>query len=181
MGHFGNFQSFSRSQRWERQILPHLEATGFPGGLDGNESSCNAGDLGLIPWRRKRLPTPVFWPGEFHGQRSLAGYKSMGSQRVRHNWVAKQSPASSEIGLPRWLSDKESTYQCRKHRCGFNSWVGRIPWSRKWQCIPVILPGKFQRQRRIAGYSPQGGKESDTTEHTHTHTHTHTHIQGLRY
>ena len=30
---------------------------------------------GKIPWRRKRLPTPVFWPGEFHGQRSLVGYR----------------------------------------------------------------------------------------------------------
>ena len=28
-----------------------------------------------VPWRREQLPTPVFWPGEFHGQRSLAGYK----------------------------------------------------------------------------------------------------------
>jgi len=27
-----------------------------------------------FPWRRDRLPTPVFWSGEFHGQRSLAGY-----------------------------------------------------------------------------------------------------------
>ena len=30
--------------------------------------------MGKIPWRREWLPTPVFWPGEFHGQRSLAGY-----------------------------------------------------------------------------------------------------------
>ena len=37
-----------------------------------------------IPWRREWLPTPVFLPEEFHGQRSLAGYKSMGSQRVEH-------------------------------------------------------------------------------------------------
>ena len=29
--------------------------------------------VGKIPWRRERLPTPVFWPGEFYGQRSLAG------------------------------------------------------------------------------------------------------------
>ena len=36
--------------------------------------------VGKIPWRRERLPTPVFWPGGFHGQ-------SMGSQKVRHNWV----------------------------------------------------------------------------------------------
>ena len=36
---------------------------------------------GKIPWRRERLPTPVFWPGEFHGWRSLAG----DSQRFRHD------------------------------------------------------------------------------------------------
>ena len=45
----------------------------FPGGSDGKESYSNVGDLGLIPgvgkipWRRERLPAPVFWPGEFHG------------------------------------------------------------------------------------------------------------------
>ena len=31
-----------------------------------------------IPWRREQLPTAVFWPGEFHGQRSLVGYSSQG-------------------------------------------------------------------------------------------------------
>ena len=41
----------------------------FPGGSAGKESACNVGDLGLIPGlgRRERLPTPGFWPGEFHG------------------------------------------------------------------------------------------------------------------
>ena len=45
----------------------------FPGGSAGKESARNAGDLGSIPawgkipWGRERLPTPVFWPGEFHG------------------------------------------------------------------------------------------------------------------
>ena len=48
------------------------------------KSACNAGDLGLIPvlgrlsWRREWQPTPVFLPGEFHGERSLAGYSSWG-------------------------------------------------------------------------------------------------------
>ena len=38
-----------------------------------------------IPWRRKWQPSPVFLPGEFHGQRSLAGYiQFLGSQRARH-------------------------------------------------------------------------------------------------
>ena len=57
---------------------------GFPGGSDGKESSCNAGRPGFdpwvmkIPWRRERLPTPVFLPGEFHGQRRLMGYSPWG-------------------------------------------------------------------------------------------------------
>jgi len=39
----------------------------FPCGSAGKES-CNMGDLGSIPpWKRERLPTPVFWPGEFQG------------------------------------------------------------------------------------------------------------------
>ena len=38
-----------------------------------------------IPRRREWLSTPVFLPEKFHEQRSLAGYISMGSQRVRHD------------------------------------------------------------------------------------------------
>ena len=34
--------------------------------------------VGKIPWRREWQPTPVFVPGEFHGQRSLAGYSPCG-------------------------------------------------------------------------------------------------------
>ena len=41
--------------------------------------------LMYIDIRRAGQPTPVFLPGESHGQRSLAG--SMWSQRIRHNWV----------------------------------------------------------------------------------------------
>ena len=41
--------------------------------------------VGKIPWRRERLPTPVFWPAEFHGQRRLVGYSLQG-RRVRNDW-----------------------------------------------------------------------------------------------
>ena len=62
---------------------------------------------------------------------------------------------------------KEPSYQCRRcKRRGFNPWVGKIPWRRARQPTPVFLPGKSQGQRRLAGYSPQGRKESDTTEAT---------------
>ena len=47
----------------------------FSGGSDGKESARNTEDpvswVGKIPWRREQLPTPLFLPGEFHGQRSL--------------------------------------------------------------------------------------------------------------
>ena len=67
----------------------------------------------------------------------------------------------TRLGLPRWLSGKESTCQCR--RCGFNPWVGKTPLRRKWQSIPVFLPGKSHGQSSLVGYSPWGHKESDTT------------------
>ena len=35
-----------------------------------------------IPWRRKRQPTPVFLPGEFHGRRTLAGYNPWGHKEL---------------------------------------------------------------------------------------------------
>ena len=62
----------------------------FPGGSDGKVSACNAGDpgstpgLGRSPGEGECLPTPVFLPGEFKGQRSLVGY-SLWDLRVGHN------------------------------------------------------------------------------------------------
>ena len=77
-----------------------------------------------IPWTEK--------PG---------GLQSVGSQRVRHDWATN---IHTHIGLPRWLSGKESACQCRRYRrCGFDPWVGKSPWRRKWQPIPVFLPGKI--------------------------------------
>ena len=46
-------------------------------------------------------------------------------------------------------------------------WVGKIPWRRKWQLTPVLLPGKSNGRRSLVGYSPQGPKELDTTERLH--------------
>ena len=65
--------------------------------------------------------------------------------------------------IPRWHRGKESACQCWGH--GFNIWVAKIPWSRKWQPTPEFLPGKSHRQRSLAGYRPWGGKESNRTEH----------------
>ena len=57
--------------------------------------------VGKIPWRRERLPTPVFLPGEFHGQRSLAGYSP---------WGHKESDTTERLSLThevsRWAIEK---------------------------------------------------------------------------
>ena len=87
---------------------------------------------------------------------------------IYHN----QPTASPEIvqclwekGLLRWHYCKEPACQCRRQkRCGFNPWVGKIPWRRKWQPTPGFLPGEFHGQRSLTGYSPWGCKESDTAE-----------------
>ena len=51
-------------------------------------------------------------------------------------------------GLPRWHRGKEYSCQCRRlRRYGFDPWVGKIPWSRKWQPTLVVLPGKFHGQK----------------------------------
>ena len=49
---------------------------GFPGDSYGKEKAHKAGDPGSIPefWRRECLSTPIFLPGESHGQISLTGY-----------------------------------------------------------------------------------------------------------
>jgi len=58
-------------------------------------------------------------------------------------------------GTPRWHSGKESACLCRRHkRCGFDPWVGKIPWSRRRQPTPVFLPEESLGQRSLAGYSP---------------------------
>ena len=66
---------------------------GFPGGSDGKESANNAGDLGLIwggkiLWRRAWQSTPLFLPGEPHGQRNLVGYSP---------WCLKESDMTEQL------------------------------------------------------------------------------------
>ena len=64
-------------------------------------------------------------------------------------------------GLPRWLSGKESACQCR--RPGFDAWVRKNLWRRKWQPAAVCLSGKSHGERSLAGYSPWGCKRVNTT------------------
>ena len=65
--------------------------------------------------------------------------------------------------IPWWLNGKVSA-----HSAGDPVLEPRkIPWRRKWQPTPVLLPRKFHRWRSLVGYSPWGRKEVDMTEQLH--------------
>ena len=59
------------------------------------------------------------------------------------------------LGFPSGDSGEEHACQCRRHKsCGFDPWVGQIPWRRAWQPFLVILPGEPHGQRSLVGHSP---------------------------
>ena len=70
--------------------------------------------------------------------------------------------------FPGGSDGKSVCLQCWRPR--FNPWVGKIPWRRKWQPTPVLLPGKSHGQRSLVGCSPWGRKELGTTEQLHSFT-----------
>ena len=75
-----------------------------------------------------------------------------------------------KVGFPGGSSGKESACQLRRRkRCGFNPWVRKIPWRRKWQPTPVFLPGKLHGQQSLVGYCPCCHKESDSTKRLNMH------------
>ena len=73
---------------------------GFPGGSDGKESACNAGDLGLIPGLGRSPggghgnPLQHSCLENPHGQRSLAGYSP---------WGRKESDTTEQLSLTHTL------------------------------------------------------------------------------
>ena len=73
-----------------------------------------------------------------------------GLKQVKNLWTTAQRRIRPVItilkntlyGFPRWLSGKEFTCQCRRHkRPGFKPCTGKIPWSRKWQPTQAFLSG----------------------------------------
>ena len=88
--------------------------------------------VGKIPWRRAWQPTPIFLPGEFHGQRSPGGLQSMGSQSVRHDWVTMcmhthWNPAHGDVTrssvLACWRGARLGTWTPHTHGYCPTSWV----------------------------------------------------------
>ena len=61
----------------------------------------------------------------------------IGDFRIRNSYIPFLKDRLVISKLPRWCSGKESTCQCRRYkRRGFDHWVMKILWSRKWQPTP---------------------------------------------
>ena len=80
----------------------------------------------------------------------------------------------THMGLPRWLSGKESTCNISRRRCGFDPWVRKIPWRRAWQPTPVFLPRESQRQRTWWATVHRVANSQAQLKPLSTHIHIHT-------
>ena len=104
--------------RWHNWLNRHdFEQTPEDGERQGSLACCS-------PWYRKELDTT-----EWLNNNSKT-YKNF-------SFVFKNSHGNT--GLPWWLNGKESACQCR--RCGFDPWVGKMRWRRKWQPTPLLFMG----------------------------------------
>ena len=160
---------------------------GFPGGSDGKESACIAGDPSLIPglgrspgegngnWLQYSLLLLLF-PFIFISWRLITLQYCSGFCHtltwISHGFTCAPPPdPPSHLPLhpiPLGLPSAPALSTCLMH--------------------PGFLPGEFHGQRSLAGYSPWNCKELDLTfiyTYTYTHiyiqTHTHTHTYRLLY
>ena len=78
---------------------------------------------------------------------------------------SRGSSVSMSPGLAGGFFTNEPSRICLQYRRpGFNPWVRKMLWKKEWLPTPVFLPGRYHEQRCLAGYSPWGCEESDTTE-----------------
>ena len=114
---------------------------GFSCGPDGKESAGIAGDLGLILGSGRSLekgwqPTPVFLPGEFHGQRSMAGYSPWGRKvSDTTEWLTQRemgitvTPLCAPLNASRWSWSKiQNSYTFLQIPTRTPPWLSHLNW-----------------------------------------------------
>ena len=123
-------------------------------------------------------------------------FSILGSRLVLSYWLASRKPSPYHIteefifflhvlklaashrllGIPRWLRGKESSCQWRTcRRYGFDPRVGKIPWRKAWQPIPVFLSGESPWTEEPGTVESMVGGVTKSWAQFSRHTHTHTH------
>ena len=94
-------------------------------------------------------------------------------QKTIRTWILSDGNKGRDISsvyyeLPHWLSGKEITSNAEDTRDAVVPWVENIPWSRKWQPSPILLPVIIYGHRSVA--TVHGVAKSLRLAHAHTHT-----------
>ena len=99
----------------------------------------------VTPWT-VACQDPLFM--EFSRQECWSGLPFPSPGDLPQPRIELRSPALQADSLPAELI----CLLCR--RPGFDPWVGKIPWRRKWQTTPAFLPRKSYGEKSLGGYSP---------------------------
>ena len=128
---------------WVKLVLCHFQPNHFPFLVTYWQWGRPGFDLwvGKIPWRRGWLPIPVFLPGELPWTEEPGRLRSMGSQRVRHDWATK--PSTWEMSFPGG-SDSKSLPAMLETRVQSLGWED--PPKKGMEPTPVFLPGEFHAE-----------------------------------
>ena len=111
-------------------------------------------------------PSPALNLSQHQGLSQWVGLFTSGDQSTGASALASVIPMNFlPMNFPGGSDSSICLSICR--RPGFDPWVGKICWRRKWKSTPVLFPGKSHGQRSLVGYSLWSHKESDTTERLH--------------
>ena len=140
-------------------------------------------------WRNQTKPQCSFWPTSlfilafspcFSGNFILTQWKIYFSHYLQYIYFFVLLEVWNGFGIHSLhLFERASQVsQCKESACprrrwGFNPWVRKIPWGRKWQPAPVFLPEESPRTDEPGGLHgvPWGHKELDSTQRPSTYTH----------
>ena len=99
--------------------------------------------FGKIPWRREWQPTPVFLPGEFHGQRSLAGYIQ---------WGPKELDTTEQLTFTFFSLSPKAIYSCCLVSM-VGDWFQDPPVDAKIRGCSSLMVGSPYEQLYINGFN----------------------------